>query len=935
MSFIRKSQSSSILAKKKRTVKKKPEWDDTTNDLTQMRASPEEIEHRKHLHRSKYSVGVHLHSKHSSKGHKGKGSSPFRSGAAKAKQAAIMKEVLYDQSQLQKVLSKTDQMMAVVKDLFGDDPKRYHGFPNVTTAPDADEADRSKSLVGDHPPIRTRTEVLSDSVMDASALNDILDSDSDGDDRVGGGAPEPIVYHPKLNLERFQQFLAAEERNHTISTISGHAGLSHLGPGPIHSSQIPDSSHDTFQTPTREQHDESIAILRSPKSAINDTGKVKKAKSRVPKEERQANTSSSFNLTDLRKVLECLENEISDYERQTGRRPPAERLRQESFSGYTLAIVESVTKLTRYLRESEMRLQAEITVREQLSQDVLQLRALIDALTSDIIITQEEYGKLSSDFERFKCSTQEEMQRLKVTFDEKADTRQSVYAELASYPPPVLTMTPPRSHSEESSEGYLPPPQPSREVSAIPEHMQSMLSAVLLSPPIRKTRVAEPNRGPQAQNTVEPRRQASLMDIPTCVSGEEDTTYDERHLQSGIPQTKELPPILQQPHVHYQQTDTSYSSTKRTTTSSKPLYTVPMATVSVPRPAPLVQSNVGISLQGSAAQKFGGGGDREVLASQIAELNKQHEEAQRRLQSLLHHQHTSLQQEQLQTSLQQGQQPQVNLHTQQSNPSRSSYSLPQSGQQISSQASGMFIKRDYINQSGEPVPPHSHFSNPQLAHHQPKQQQLQWQLEQQNSNTNGQNQPSLFHQPNTPSTDNHQQLQQHLQSHQQVSGQGTQPTFMHLSVQQIPPQHLLNNPVPQPIISYSSQQPATQPSIYSQSQSIQQQNQQRTRLVLEKESWRQSTSQPEKTQSSGLPKPTLSNRPVRTNAGVISYPVSPPISPISQKSDSMGLMHQTLDSQSSSFVAPAARGITVSIPRMDLDSSGNSPSPPRSVATAH
>ncbi|KAL3867714.1 hypothetical protein ACJMK2_040580 [Sinanodonta woodiana] len=880
MSFIRKSHSSSILAKKKRTVKKKPEWDDTTNDLTQMRATPDEIEHRKDSHRSKYSVGVHLHSKHSNKGHKGKGSSPFRSTAAKARQAAIMKEVLYDQSQLQKVLSKTDQMMAVVKDLFGDDPKRYHGFPNVTTAPDAEEADRSRSLVGDHPPIRTRTEVLSDSVMDASALNDILDSDSDGDDRGGG---EPIVYQPKLNLERFQQFLAAEERNHTISTISGHAGLSHLGPGPIHSSQIPDSSQCTFQTPTREQQDESIAILRSPKSAINDTGKVRKAKSRVPKEERQTNTSSNFNLTDLRKVLECLENEISDYERQTGRRPPAERLRQESFSGYTLAIVESVTKLTRYLRESEMRLQAEITVREQLSQDVLQLRSLIDALTSDIIITQEEYGKLASDFERFKCSTQEQIQRLQVSFDEKGDTRQSVYAELASYPPPVLNMTPPRSQSEESSG-----------------------------------------------------RQASLMDIPSYVSGE-DTTYDERQLRSGIPQTKELPQTSHQPHVHYQQTDTAYSTaapTKRAVMSTKPVYTVPMATVNVPRPAPLVQSNVGISIQSGATQKIGGGGDREVLASQIAELNKQHEEAQRRLQSLLHHQQqTSLQQEQqLQTSLKQGQEPQVNLQTQQSNPSHSSYPFPQ---QPSNQASGMFMQRDYMNQSGEPMASHSHFFNSQLAQQQQKQQQLQWQLQQQNSNMNAHTQPSLFHQSNQISTANHQQLQQHLQSHPPGSEHLTQPTFMHLSGQQMSSQHLANNSLPQTIISNSSQQTATQPSLYSQSQSIQQQNQQRTRLVPEKESGRQSISQPEKTQSSGLPKPNLSNRPVRNNAGVSSYPVSPPISPISQKSDSMGLMHQTLDSQSSSFVTPAARGITVSIPRMDLDSSGNSPSPPHAVATAH
>lgn len=46
-----------------------------------------------------------------------------------------------------------------------------------------------------------------------------------------------------------------------------------------------------------------------------------------------------------------MEDEIADYERQTGRRAPAERQRQETFSGYTLSLVDSVTKLTRYLKE--------------------------------------------------------------------------------------------------------------------------------------------------------------------------------------------------------------------------------------------------------------------------------------------------------------------------------------------------------------------------------------------------------------------------------------------------------------------------------------------------------------------------------------------------------------------------------------------------------
>ena len=44
--------------------------------------------------------------------------------------------------QLQDVLAKSDRAMAVVRDLFGDDPRKYKGLPNVTAAPhSADHSD--------------------------------------------------------------------------------------------------------------------------------------------------------------------------------------------------------------------------------------------------------------------------------------------------------------------------------------------------------------------------------------------------------------------------------------------------------------------------------------------------------------------------------------------------------------------------------------------------------------------------------------------------------------------------------------------------------------------------------------------------------------------------------------------------------------------------
>lgn len=56
---------------------------------------------------------------------------------------------------------------------------------------------------------------------------------------------------------------------------------------------------DVCTTPPK-KHNESIEMLRSPKSAMNDTQKIKKTKSRVEPDTTQHN--STFNLNELKKV---------------------------------------------------------------------------------------------------------------------------------------------------------------------------------------------------------------------------------------------------------------------------------------------------------------------------------------------------------------------------------------------------------------------------------------------------------------------------------------------------------------------------------------------------------------------------------------------------------------------------------------------------------
>ncbi|ESO88089.1 hypothetical protein LOTGIDRAFT_234670 [Lottia gigantea] len=687
---------------KKKAVKKKPQWDDTLHDLTTFKATDEDLERRKTAHKSKNHMTYKLQQMRKvNKREENNGQITQN----QARQLAIMKEILYDQRQLKSVLDKTDNMMSVVKDLFGDDPKKYKGFPNVTSAPNAsgDHTDRNTSLVSGMPEIYTKTEALSDSVMNPTALNDLPDSDSDDDETDN---PHPIVYHQQMNLHRFQQFLANEEKNQTLSSIGGQAQLSHNEIGPTQSTQIQGNSG--FETPPNEAND-SMEIHRPPRSAINDTNKVRKIKSRI----RDTSTSSAdtsqtqaMNLTDMRKVLESLQDEIAEFEKQTGTKIPAEKQRSDTFTGYTVALVDSVSKLARYLRETDRRLQAEITVREQLTQDVHQMRTIIDALTSDIIVTQEEYGRSQGDFLRYRQQTEQELALLKA----------ALYGIKGPIPTPQLlnsTRTPPQHHpdmhftdqhqnpetSHLNAASSLPQPNieqlPLNLRSSIPSHLHDD-EAILLSPPVRKTRVHDQLPQTTHQTSTQPlpfqqNRQTSLIDLPSLANSQPTSTTSTLHPSVvNVPRPISLAQRQQNsqleafselsrpsngvsqgqqngsPHRQHvelmamqggQQQNVIQNGQYRSLPGQVMLHGQPdtqsqnqsLSQSQIPQNsdfmASLASRHPNVSFQGTQRNPM----KEEGMKTQIAELNKQHEEAQKRLHVLL------VQQQQQKVLLQQDQ----------------------------------------------------------------------------------------------------------------------------------------------------------------------------------------------------------------------------------------------------------------------------------------
>ncbi|XP_059142949.1 spindle and centriole-associated protein 1-like [Physella acuta] len=617
MSFYRVGYS----RRKTAPFKTRPEWDDTVHDLTVHRATPEEVYLRKEAHKSKNHMSIKLEKLRKEK-------QKSRLTEAESHQLAIIKEVLYDQEQLQHVLAKSDTMMSVVKDLFGDDPKRFMGFPNVTSAPHQSDTNGTNSLVASVPDIYTRTEKLSDSVMDQSALNDI-ESGSDSD--YGEvKRPNPISFESKMDLKRFQEYLREEERqtgymeppssflsqqdgNHSKSRFSVQSHPSYGTTEPLSFSTVhstlpgkpqKDATHDAKimaalmavaaannvmpgpKTPPRNQNPP-LPSENSPPSAMNDTQKVKRSKCTTKSQ--NDSVCSVSNMNDLKKVLQDLENDISTYEQQTGRVPQEEFKKTSTFSGYTTALVSAVSRLTRYLKETDLRLQTEITLREQLMQDVYQLKSVIDALSTDLIVTQEEYGKLYSEHQRYRESTEKEITSIKVQLSEvtecltgekmlsnhtsqqdlkklQSDQRQQVH-ETAN-----ISSTSRKSEESRTSTPVLDNQIPVKNVysSCVDGPLatqrqkavesSSSTAAVLLSPPIRKTRVSSRpdirnyNNNHKGQK-LSSQRQSSLIDLAQLACNDP-------------PRLTQAPPV--------------------------------MNTVSVPRPVPLVQSNMNPALAAKA-----------------------------------------------------------------------------------------------------------------------------------------------------------------------------------------------------------------------------------------------------------------------------------------------------------------------------------------------
>ncbi|XP_059132850.1 spindle and centriole-associated protein 1 [Peromyscus eremicus] len=426
-----------LKVKKKATVRQ--EWDNTVNDLTVHRATPEDLVRRHEIHKSKNRALVHWELQEKALKRKWKKQKPETSSLEK-RRLSIMKEILSDQYQMQDVLEKSDNLMAAAKGLFADVPRKRTGFPNVTMAPDS-----SQSPIGVNQDPGTQS-ALNESLIEPQALNEV---DGEGEESTvhsqsedsESELPTSLSSQSNRNTERFlhqlkeenselinqlwtdiQQKLAtqsqgtppgtpslvlsAEEQKDALNATDAIKRLQ-AGLQPEESAETADSSYVVGQ----------VLNSRKQKQLLN---KVKrKPDIRAPSKQKKNMLSSSTTSTDLpssnnssldilKHMIHEVEHEMEEYERWTGREVKGLQGGQ-GLTGFTLSLVSSLCRLVRYLKESEIQLRKEVETRQHLEQMLGDQRELIDALTAEILLLREENSTTQARLQQYMVSTDEQL----------------------------------------------------------------------------------------------------------------------------------------------------------------------------------------------------------------------------------------------------------------------------------------------------------------------------------------------------------------------------------------------------------------------------------------------------------------------------------------------------------------------------------------------
>ncbi|NXX91493.1 SPICE protein, partial [Centropus bengalensis] len=349
-------------------------------------------------------------------------------------------QVLSDQYHLQDVLERSDQVVAVAKDLLGDAPRTRTGFPNVTMAPNCDLESSQGPIVQKCDP-SAQLSTLSEPVMDSQVMCSEVEEEALSGYESEDGHQDTPNFKSSISSERLLRLLREEnspvksqlwdEKDTRKTTLSPESNVL-LSPGTVspsldqsalNATNLVKRIHSRLQKEDKEEPVGTTYAVRQVLNArkqkqIAATTKRKQAAQNSMRQGRGDSPANSVPI-DLQKDNRCglniltrmihrVEHELEEYERCTGREVQKPE-RSEGLAGFTLSLVNALCRLMRYLRESEVQLREKEQKKQHHEQMLNDHRELIDALTAEILLVREENTAIQRQLQQYMTVTDEQL----------------------------------------------------------------------------------------------------------------------------------------------------------------------------------------------------------------------------------------------------------------------------------------------------------------------------------------------------------------------------------------------------------------------------------------------------------------------------------------------------------------------------------------------
>ncbi|XP_028290101.1 spindle and centriole-associated protein 1 isoform X2 [Gouania willdenowi] len=414
--------------KGKKTVRPKKsatkrDWVSTVNDLSVYKPTPAELSHRHEMHKSHNKAAAQWELREKALKQQLRhvvSPAPFDKASI-----SIIREVFSDQLLLQDVLARSDRAMAVVKDLFGDAPRRQTGHPSVTIAPNFDSDSDLPVLQRPDPP--TQLSLLSQSLMDQEALNELEGSDDDHED---SHPSQSSGYHvvrrsnnSKVKAQSSHSNSNQRLRNSINVTPSTSRGAPHQAA--LNATGAVRRVRSKLNLPENERNETPPPVTQvlNPELSINQKGA--KNIHHIKRSQRFASQSSELNgsstvtgdqssLGVLQAMLGQVEADLDALSADTA---PASsqspnqhsKHKQQGLTGFSVALISTLGRLVHLVKQKEDVAQKEVEERKKLEAAVTEQRGLIDALTAETMELRDEAAVLRAGFQQHTAELEEKL----------------------------------------------------------------------------------------------------------------------------------------------------------------------------------------------------------------------------------------------------------------------------------------------------------------------------------------------------------------------------------------------------------------------------------------------------------------------------------------------------------------------------------------------